>query len=148
MRIVMGIFAMIIFCNSENIKAYGNNLVIINMIYLLNPQSLIGFNYKPYKEDLEFIDKSIHNLPVIGGFMNGTQTNLETLIKLKPQVVFTSGNGAIRDFEKKIQQFGIRTINLKIDNLDEMLDSIVIVGKGLDREQKALDLKKWIENNI
>lgn len=71
------------------------------MIYLLNPQSLIGFNYKPYKEDLEFMDKSIHNLPVIGGFMNGTQTSLETLIKLKPQVVFTSGNGAIRDFEKK-----------------------------------------------
>lgn len=29
-----------------------------------------------------------------------------------------------------------------------MLDSIVIVGKELDKKQKALDLKKWIENNI
>lgn len=73
MRIVMVIFAMIIFCNAENIKVYGSNPVIVNMIYLLNPQSLIGFNYKPYKEDLEFMDKSIHNLPVIGGFMNGTR---------------------------------------------------------------------------
>lgn len=42
----------------------------------------------------------------------------------------------ISDFEQKMQKIGIRTINLKVNNLDEMLDSIVIIGKELDREQK------------
>lgn len=75
------------------------------------------------------MDKSIHDLPIIGGFMNGAQTNIEMLITLKPQVIFTSGSGMISDFEQKMQKIGIRTINLKVNNLDEMLDSIVIIGK-------------------
>ena len=149
MRVIVAIFAVIVFfCNAENIKAYGSNPVLTNMIYLLNPQSLIGFNYKPYQEDLEFMDKKIHNLPILGGFMNGAQTNIETLIKLKPQVIFTSGSGIIGDFEKQLQKLNIRTINLKVSNLNEMLDSLLIMGEELNRKQKAQDLKKWIENNI
>ena len=148
MRIILAIFAIMLVCNANDVKAYGSNPVLTNMIYLLNPKSLVGFNYEPYEEDLEFMDKSIHNLPIIGGFMNGAETNLEGLIKLKPQVIFTSGSGGIEGFEDKIKQFGIRAVNLKVGNLSEMLDSLLVMGKELDREQKALDLKRWIENNL
>lgn len=130
------------------LKAYGSIPSITNMIYILNPKSMIGLNYKPYKEDLIFLLEEVANLPVLGMLGGGKEANLEMIISQKPNIVFSSFDmkSSFKSIEKTLNKFNIQVVYLKVNNINDMLDSLLVMGEVLGYKERALKLKGWAES--
>ncbi len=150
MRYIVIISLFIISLVAQEIKAYATNPLLTNMLYILSPQSMIGLNYEPYKEDLTYLLPEVANLPILGGFMNGKESNLEMLLSKKPNVVFASleSKNSISEFEAVLAKFNIPVIYLASGDINEMLDSLEIMGEHLGQKERASLLKKWALHNL
>lgn len=131
-----------------NIKAYTVNPALSFMLYIVSPESMIGLTYKPYKEDLTFLLPEVSKLPVIGMIGSGKELNFEMLLSKKPDVVFASfeTKESLSDFEEKLKKFNIKLVYLKSSNINEALDSMVIMGQYLGKQDRALKLKIWAQD--
>lgn len=148
MRLLTSIFILCLFFINvfgANIKAYATNPALSFMLYVVSPESMVGLVYKPYKEDLTFLLPEVSKLPVMGMIGGGKEINFEMLLSKKPSVVFASFSmkDSTKDFEEKLKKFNINLVYLKSSNIYEMLDSMVIMGEYLGKEERALKLKNY-----
>ncbi len=89
------------------IRAFGMNPPLSVLLEILNPQGMVGLNYKPYEEDIAFMPPNISTLPV-WGHMGNRSVSFESLVALKPDVVFFS-EGSSEDMLEPYQKVGIKT---------------------------------------
>lgn len=82
--------------------------------------------------------KEAANLPKVGGYF---EPSLEKIVALNPTLVIMQENNY--KLGEKLEQLGIKTKIVRIETLSNIKDSILEMGKTLERENKA---KKIIEN--
>ena len=66
------------------IKVFATVPPLTALLEILYPQGMIGLNYKPYPEDIEFLPENVANLPVLGV---RDRINYEAIVALKPDII-------------------------------------------------------------
>lgn len=127
---------------NSHIKAFAMTPPLTVLLEILYPQGMIGLNYKPYPEDVEFMPENVAKLPIIG-MQKANEPIFEKLIALKPNVIFFS-SGVDKRILDSYQKFGIKTI--EVDSFDEakLAETIRIYGEILNVESRANDLLDFI----
>ncbi|MEG2199628.1 MAG: ABC transporter substrate-binding protein, partial [Anaerovorax sp.] len=94
-------------------KVYATSPVGSTLMYTVNDKKMIGLNYDLYEEEKEYTTDYYQNLPNLGGwFGQGKTGNVEEIIKIKPDVVLSSGLNqmAIENADALSKQLGIPVV--------------------------------------
>lgn len=130
--------------HSQPLKVFAMNPQLSVLLSILYPQGMIGLNYQPYPEDLKFMPKNLHNLPILGGYMGGGGTpSFEKIIALSPDIIFfsdTTPNHLIIPY----QNLGIKTYKVHSQSLDEISQTITLYGEVLGIQERAKKLNEFI----
>jgi iron complex transport system substrate-binding protein len=78
----------------------------------------------------------------VGGYFS---PNLEKIVALKPDIVFMQENKA---FAKKLSKLGIKTKVFKLQKIDDIKKSIIMIGELLNKKEKALEITQKIERKL
>lgn len=147
MRIVLMIA---VFCVSllgaKDLRVFGMSPPITGLLEILYPQGIIGLNYKPYPEDLPYMPKNASTLPVLGGIMQGNPTSFETLVALKPDIVFFP-KGTAPEVMKPYSKLGIQTIEVEAWDLEKVDETIEQMGVALGIQERAKRLAEVVRAN-
>ncbi len=120
-------------------KIYGGDFSASILIYMFDPDKLLGWNFELNETELEYVLPKYHDLPIIAPVKN---VNMENLIKLKPEVNIIFGN--INDANKEVadnlqKQSGIPTLMVDGD-LTKSPEAFEFMGKVLNNEKRGLEL--------
>jgi iron complex transport system substrate-binding protein len=120
-------------------------------LYSLNPDKLIGWNYKMTAAEAKFIQPRYRSLPVFGGpFGKASTLNPEALIKAKPDIIINMGNIddlAISSSDKLQKQLNIPVVMVdgKLMNMDK---AYTYLGDLLGEKVKAKELATFCRTNL
>lgn len=84
------------------------------------------------------------NIPVMGDY-NGP--NLELIVAAQPDVVFTAGK-LQQDAENKLREAGIQVINAEAGKLEQVKDSIILLGDVLGKKEKAQQMVSQFQAGV
>ncbi len=104
------------------IRAFGMNPPLTVLLEILNPEGMIGLNYKPYPEDIIFMPPHIADLPVLG-HMGNKSALFELIVSLKPDVLFFSDSTPIEMIEP-YEKVGIKSVRVKGYGFDDLSEAI------------------------
>ena len=94
------------------IKVFATVPPLTALLEILYPQGMIGLNYKPYPEDIEFLPENVANLPVLGV---RDRINYEAIVALKPDIIIfdKSVDKALSEpYERVVSRFWARILTL------------------------------------
>lgn len=107
----------------------------------MNPsltEMLIAFDAKQVLVGIdEFsasLEPAVAKLPRVGGFFN---PSLESVVALEPDLVVVVPSVQQRDFRSRLGELGIEVIELASITLEELLESMQILGDRVDRSNEA-----------
>jgi len=95
--------------------------------------------------DEEIVGVSIHcNYPEkartrvrVGSYIS---LEFERILSLKPDLVIATGAGNTRDMVERLEKFGLSTFVIFPKNFEGILESIIHLGKVVNREKEAMDI--------
>ncbi|KAA6224873.1 MULTISPECIES: ABC transporter substrate-binding protein [unclassified Campylobacter] len=121
-------------------KVFGVSPNLTLLLEILYPQGLIGLNYKPYEEDIEFMPLNVANLPVLGMPYNAS---FEKIVSYKPDFIF-AGKNYPEELKKKYESFKVEVVLLDDSNKDELIRTI---SSKLDIKERGERLIKILHKN-
>ena len=130
---------------SEINKVYCAEPVSAIALYTLEPELLLGWNYKLNDYEKEFILPEYQNLPIYG--MNDS-VNIEAIINDSPDVCIQMGSSKESDIEKAdklSEQLGIPVLIIS-NSLHDSAEMYRFMGTVLGQEEKAEALAKYCED--
>jgi len=83
-------------------------------------------------------------IKITGGF---STVNIEAIVALKPDIVFMTP-GVQTPFVYRLAELGITVVALKEDSVSDVFDSIMLVGRILDKVDNALNVLSTMKNKI
>ena len=129
--------------SSANLKAFAMMPPLTVLLEILYPQGMIGLNYKPYPEDMEFMPPNVAKLPILG-VQRGNEPIFEKIIALKPKIIFFS-DGVDKKVRESYEKFGIKTIAVSAFDESKLSETIKIYAEALGVENRANELLKFID---
>lgn len=114
------------------------------LIYTLNPDKLLGWNYELREGEKQFIDEKYHDLPNFGG-SGKNPLNYEEVLKADPDVVVTVGqidNTSISEVEEMEEKIGMPVVILDSD-MEKLDVTYELLGKIMGEEEKAKELGEY-----
>ena len=134
----------------ENITVFGASPPATYILYSLNPKLIVGRNYNFVNKELEYLNKDINSLPLIGGwFGKGNTPNFETLLKVNPDlIVVWNYNNSFKKVEQKLHNLGFETLSINIDLLEDYIQAYKDLGKTLKLEKRANNLALYTKNSL
>ncbi len=132
-------------------KVYCASLPETNIIYALDPSLLAGWNVSPADADMRFLNRKALDLPVLGGWFGQGQTpNKETLLAVKPDIIFTSKLD--RELSDKayetMQVMKMPVVEMTLDRLSDYTDAFSSAGRVLGREKRAAELSDYSRKTL
>ena len=118
---------------------------ITTIVYMLAPEKLLGWNFKP---DTRCMPPQYAALPVVGGWFGLWSGNYETMIAMKPDVIFYEtmldqpDGGSLAVINERQRKFGtIPVVGFSgAGDVSRVGDCILAVGDMLDVSDKARQL--------
>lgn len=120
------------------------------LIYAIDPNLLAGLS-SPLRGDERFytVDR-FKRLPVVGGIAGESRNiNLETLLKVKPDVVVLwelkrkDMNAINRKYEQALKPLGIPIIYLSMGSVNDYPAALRFLGNLLSRKERAAALERY-----
>ena len=93
------------------IKVFATVPPLTALLGILYPQGMIGLNYKPYPEDIEFLPENVANLPVLGV---RDRINYEAIVDLKPDIIIFD-KSADKALSEPYERVGIKVLEGDFD---------------------------------
>ncbi|HHW61646.1 MAG TPA: ABC transporter substrate-binding protein [Syntrophomonadaceae bacterium] len=118
------------------------------LVYTLDPDLLIGWNYDLREGEKEFILPEYHQLPNLGGWYAKATCNTEELLKLDPDVILSVGQVDLEQAETVQEQTGIPVVIIKAEQLKDFDKAYEFAGKLLNKEEKAKELADYCRKTI
>lgn len=117
------------------------------MLYTLQPDKMVGWNYSLRDGEKKYIDKRYHNLPDLGG-AGKSSINFEELLKINPDILIEMGNideAVIKGADELQAKLNIPVVLIDghIENLDR---SYKLLGEILKENQRAEELSDYIKD--
>lgn len=135
-------------------KVFGSSPPMNYLIYALNPEKMIGLNFKAKNPnnyaDEKFLNKTFLSLPVIGSLHGGgKRINLENLIKNKPDLILLwEDDMLVGKVTKEIEKTKIPTIVLPFRKVEDMPKSIRFAGEVINETKRGNLLASYADNVI
>lgn len=122
-----------------------------NLIYMLAPDMMVGWNISPTKLEKKYIPEKYRSVVGLGGwFGKNTTGNVEEIIKRAPDVVLSVGDvdsAAISEVER-IQGLLHIPVVMVDGSLTATGDAFRYIGKLLKVEQRAEELAGYCDNVV
>lgn len=114
------------------IKVFATVPPLTALLEILYPQGMIGLNYKPYPDDIEFLPENVANLPVLGV---RDRINYEAIVALKPDIIIfdKSVDKALSEPYKRV---GIKVLGADFD-FALLENNIRLYGENLGVKERA-----------
>ncbi len=133
-------------------KVYGASPPSTCMVYAVDPDLIAGLNYPPRDEEQLYMLPRVRRLPVVGGWFGQGQTpNLETLLKVAPDIVLLwqwQQSATNEKIEDTVVSLGFPVVYLQIDTLGDYPKAFEFLGKLLHREQRATALAAYARETL
>jgi iron complex transport system substrate-binding protein len=134
-------------------KVYGASPPVTSMLYAMDPSFLVGWNApQRTREDRLFLPKHVKSLPVIGGWYGqGQSANIETLIRINPDLAVVSGwqgSSAGQKAEQSLKRIRKPIVHIKTLELPRYADTFRFLGKLLKREARGHLLAEYAERSL
>lgn len=119
------------------------------IIYTLNPDKMVGWNYSLRDGEKRFIDEKYHKLPNLGG-AGKESINVEEVLKVDPQILITMGTiddtliSQVDEMEEKVG----KPIVILDDDINKLTEVYEILGKIMGEEEKAKELAKYCNETL
>lgn len=122
-------------------KVFATTPIGTIILYSIDPDKIIGWNYDLKEGEKEFILEEYHDLPNLGG-AGREAINTEELLKLDPDVIISMGetNEGLIDIGKPVVYLD--------DSLESLPEVYEILGKVLGEEERAVKLAKYCRETI
>jgi iron complex transport system substrate-binding protein len=122
------------------------------LMYSIDPAMLIGLNLS-HNEDKRYLPKAAQDLPVIGGLSGqGQQSNLEVVLKAKPDLVImwsAKKSAAIQGkVDEKFKQLSLPLVYAVAESLSDYPDVYLFLGKLLGREERTKKLSAYFQRTL
>ena len=126
--------------------------IAMYLVYALDPTLLAGINSPFTEEQKRYLPPQMQKLPLVGGFFGqSATTNMETLFKVKPDVVIAEifGNMALNaQSEKLLGKLGIPVVYVKLDTTPDYPAAFLFLGNLLGRQKRARILADYGERAL
>jgi iron complex transport system substrate-binding protein len=115
------------------------------LLYAIDPTMLAGLNFPVRKEQKRYLHGRMSRLPVIGWFGQGQAPNRETLMMIRPDVIFTSklDQSLSAKVNEQMKVMKMPVVELTVDTLPEYPDAFLRAGRILGREGRARKLSDY-----
>lgn len=71
---------------------------------------------------------------------SGSETNIEEIVALEPDVLITSAMDQSQEVIEKIEEAGVKVVEINAQNIEGVYTSIALIGKVLGRDSEAESL--------
>lgn len=115
------------------------------IIYSINPDKLLGWNYDLKDSEKQYIDKKYHDLPNLGG-AGKSPLNYEELLKLDPDILVSIGEIDKANIEKmdELQEKLNKPVVMLDSDMNKLAETYKILG-GIMGEERAEELAKYCQ---
>lgn len=114
------------------IKVFATVPPLTALLEILYPQGMIGLNYKPYPEDIEFLPENVANLPVLGV---RDRINYEAIVALKPDIIIFD-KSVDKALSEPYERVGIKVLGADFD-FALLENNIRLYGENLGVKERA-----------
>lgn len=114
------------------IKVFATVPPLTALLEILYPQGMIGLNYKPYPDDIEFLPENVANLPVLGV---RDRINYEAIVALKPDIIIFD-KSADKALSEPYERVGIKVLEGDFD-FALLENNIRLYGENLGVKERA-----------
>jgi len=125
-------------------KVYGTDPIASILLYTVDPDILLGWNYELNEQEKEYILPEYHDLTVFG---MGDNVNLEAIIKAAPQICLQASSineAEIAKADKLQSQLGIPVIIVNGD-LDKTSETLQMLGDVLGMTERTEEMRKYVD---
>ena len=135
-------------------KVFGASPPTNYLIYALNPDKMIGLNFKARNAqnsaDTQLLDKKFLSLPVIGSFHGGGQgINLETLIKYKPELILVwQDDMMVQSIKKELKKIKTPDLMIPFRKVTDMPSAFRLAGNAIGEGKRGETLAAYSQNII
>ena len=120
------------------IKVFATVPPLTALLEILYPQGMIGLNYKPYPEDIEFLPENVANLLVLGV---RDRINYEAIVALKPDIIIFD-KSADKALSEPYERVGIKVLEGDFD-FALIENNIRLYGEILGVKERADKLLRF-----
>ncbi|CFX84263.1 ABC transporter periplasmic binding domain [Syntrophomonas zehnderi OL-4] len=113
------------------------------LVYTLDPDLLVGWNYDLRPGEKEYILPKYQSLPNLGGWYAKATCNTEELLKIKPDVILSMAYLDAEQVDKIEQQTGLPVVMIDGDDLMNLDKAYEFAGKLLNMEERANELSAY-----
>lgn len=134
-------------------KVYATHSIGTLFVYTLAPEKLAGWSYDLSESEKQYIDEKYYDLPVLGRWKGTNSSNLEEILKVKPDIIINMGDldeGYIiesNDIEKMLN-IPVIMVDGSIANQAASYEFLGEVLGVEDRAKKLADYSSDVFNNI
>ena len=114
------------------IKVFATVPPLTALLEILYPQGMIGLNYKPYPEDIEFLPENVANLPVLGV---RDRINYEAIVALKPDIIIFD-KSVDKALSEPYERVGIKVLGADFD-FALLENNIRLYGENLGVKERV-----------
>lgn len=122
-------------------KVFCSSPPALYLLYALDSSLAAGLNFPFTEEEKVHLRPEFVNLPVLGGwFGQGRTPNLESVMAAKPDFILAwySQKSASNDVvEKMARTLGLPVVYVRLDTLDNYIESFEFLGRILHREERG-----------
>lgn len=120
------------------------------ILYAIDPTMLAGLNFPVRKEQKRYLHARMSRIPVIGWFGQGQSPNRETLMMIKPDVIFTSklDQSLSAKVNEQMKVMKMPVVELTVDALPEYPGAFLRAGRILGREARARKLSDYARKTL
>lgn len=119
------------------------------LIYSLNPDKMVGWNYQLREGEKQYIHEKYHDLPNMGG-AGKEPLNLEEVLKADPDILIAMGKiddtfvSQVEELQDKLD----KPIVILDDNIEKLDESYEVLGRIMGEEEKARELGKYCRETL
>jgi iron complex transport system substrate-binding protein len=126
-------------------KAFSTGPSGTYLLYAIDPVILAGLNFPVRVKDRKYMHECVTRLPVIGWFGQGQTPNKETLLALKPDVIFSSkvDHELSSKVDETLKVMNMPVVEMTVDNLSDYPEAFQYAGRILGREARAGKLSDY-----
>jgi iron complex transport system substrate-binding protein len=133
-------------------RVYGVSPPVTSILYAMDPSLLIGWNAPQRGGNRLLLPERIRSLPVIGGWYGqGQSANIETLIKVNPDLILISewqGSSLETKTEEALKRVRKPIVHIRALDLPDYADTFRFLGRLLNREERGRRLAEYAERSL
>ena len=132
-------------------KVFGASPPATYMVYAFDPALVAGLNFPFNPSEKPYSDPRLHQLPLIGWFGQGRTVNLETLLRVRPDItlVWRRQESAIFEkIERTLKPLNIPIVYIVFDSIADYPAVFRFLGELFGRQERGRALSSYAEQSL